>query len=197
MFEHELGGLEALGQLDFDCLRDGPRAGEADQGARFRDDDVAQHGEAGGDAAGGGVGQDGDEQALCVVEPGHGGGGLGHLAERDDALVHAGPAGAAHDDQGKRFFDGLIHGDTELFAHDGAHRAHEEIGLHDAQDDAAALDKRLADENGLFQTGLFLVVLDPLFVGCAAIFEVERVVGGQILKHLLKRAFVREVFDAG
>ena len=107
--------------------------GEADLGARLGDDHVAEHGEAGGDAAGGGVGQDGDEQAVGLVEPGQGGGGLGHLAERDDPLVHAGPAGAAHDDQRQGLLHRLIDGDAELLADDGSHGAHEEVRLHDAR----------------------------------------------------------------
>ena len=196
VLEHELGGLEAVGQLDFDRLGNGARAGETDDGPRLGDDHVAQHGEARGDAAGGRVGQDGDEQALGLGETRQGGGGLGHLTEGDDALVHPGPAGTDDDDQGQRLFHGLVHGDAELLADDRPHGAHEEVRLHDAENDAPALDKGLADEHGLLHAGLLLVGLDPLLVRRAAILEAQRVVTGQIGKALLERALVRNLLDA-
>ena len=55
----------SLGQLLADGLLDHPRAGEADQRAGLGDVDVAQHGEGGGDAAGGRVGQ----HARCRAAP--------------------------------------------------------------------------------------------------------------------------------
>ena len=60
MLEQELAALEAFGEFLADRLLDHARPGEADQGARLGDVEVAQHGEGGGDAAGGGVGQHGD-----------------------------------------------------------------------------------------------------------------------------------------
>ena len=76
------------------------RAGKADQGFRFGEDQIAQRGEAGGDAAHRGIGEDGDEQAADLVIAGQRGGDLGHLHERQNAFVHASAAaGAADDDQ--------------------------------------------------------------------------------------------------
>jgi hypothetical protein len=60
VFEEELGALEAFGELLADGLFDDAGAGEADERAGFGDVEVAEHGEAGGDAAGGGVGEDAD-----------------------------------------------------------------------------------------------------------------------------------------
>jgi len=64
-------------------------AGEADQSSGLCDVEVAEHGEAGGDASGGGVGHHGDVGDLLVVEPGEAGGDLGELHQRGDALHHA------------------------------------------------------------------------------------------------------------
>lgn len=50
VFEEELAGLEAFGELDPDGLGDDLGAGEADQGLGLGEDDVPQAGEAGGDA---------------------------------------------------------------------------------------------------------------------------------------------------
>src|SRR5512138_185478 len=52
--EQEFRPLEALGKRLPDRLGDDPRPGEPDQGTRLGEDDVAQHREARGDAAGGG-----------------------------------------------------------------------------------------------------------------------------------------------
>jgi hypothetical protein len=52
--------LETRRQFLADGLLDDARAGEADQGARLGQMDVAQHGVGGGDAAGRRVGEDHD-----------------------------------------------------------------------------------------------------------------------------------------
>ena len=51
----ELRTLEAFRQRLADGLLDDPGTRKADEGAGLRQDDVAQGGEAGGDAAGGGI----------------------------------------------------------------------------------------------------------------------------------------------
>jgi len=51
VLEEELAGLEALGEFDADRGLDGPRAGEADERLRLGEDEVAERGEAGRDAA--------------------------------------------------------------------------------------------------------------------------------------------------
>ena len=72
MFEEELGALEAFREFLAGGLLDDAGAGEADEGAGFGDVEVAEHGEAGGDASGGGVGHQGDVGDLGVVEAGQG-----------------------------------------------------------------------------------------------------------------------------
>ena len=68
VLQQELAALEAFGQLLADGLLDDARAGEADQGAGFGDVQVAQHGVAGGDAAGGGVGEDADVGQAGLIQ---------------------------------------------------------------------------------------------------------------------------------
>src|ERR1700733_11864395 len=60
VFEQKLRPLKALGELLADGLLDDARTSEADQGFGFCDVEIAQHGEARGNAAGGGVGHHGD-----------------------------------------------------------------------------------------------------------------------------------------
>src|SRR6266478_926159 len=77
VFEEEFGALETFGELLADGLLDDARAGETDERAGFTDVEVAEHGEAGGDAAGGGVGEHGDVGKLFLVQAAEGSGNFG------------------------------------------------------------------------------------------------------------------------
>ena len=130
VFEEELAGLEAFGELDADGLGDDLRAGEADQGLGLGEDDVAERGEAGGDAAHRRVGQDADVEAAGLVVAGQGGGDLGHLHQREDPLVHPGPAAGAGDDHQRELLAGrLLDGPGQLLADDRAHDPHDEAAV--------------------------------------------------------------------
>ena len=91
--------LEALRQSLADGLLDHPGPGKANQSAGFRQDDVPQRGKAGGDAAGGGVRQDGDVQQSLFRKPGQCGAGFCHLHQGQDALLHPGTAAGGEEDQ--------------------------------------------------------------------------------------------------
>src|SRR5262245_48087375 len=54
VLEEELAGLETFGEFQADGSLDSARAGEADEGFGFGEDQVAERGEAGRDAAHGG-----------------------------------------------------------------------------------------------------------------------------------------------
>ena len=60
MLEQKLAALKPFGQLLANGLLDDARTGEADQRAGFGNIQIAQHGEAGGNAAGGGIGEHAD-----------------------------------------------------------------------------------------------------------------------------------------
>ena len=87
----ELAPLKPFGQLDLDRVPDRARPGEADQRLGLGDDEVAEHGEARGHAAGRRVGQQRDEQPAGVVEPGQRRAGLGHLHQRERATPASAP----------------------------------------------------------------------------------------------------------
>src|SRR5580698_1438956 len=89
MFEQEFAALEAFGEFLADRLLDDPGAGEADQRARFGDVEVSEHGEAGGDASGGGVGEETDVGDAGFVELGEAGGDFSQLHEAYYAFHHA------------------------------------------------------------------------------------------------------------
>ena len=87
--EQELGPLKALGQLLPDRLLDHPGAGKADERARLRDVDVAQHRVRCRDPASGRVGQDHDVGQARLAQHLDRDRGAWHLHERHDAFLHA------------------------------------------------------------------------------------------------------------
>ena len=69
LLEQELAALKALGQLLADGLLDDARAGKPDERLRLGDVQVAEHREAGRDAAGRRIGEHGDEGQPLAIEP--------------------------------------------------------------------------------------------------------------------------------
>src|ERR1700675_2679680 len=94
VLEKKLRALESFGKLLADGLLDDAGASEADERAGLRDVEVAEHGEAGSDAAGGGIGKQRNVRELFFIELGERGGYLGELHQADGAFHHAGAAGA-------------------------------------------------------------------------------------------------------
>src|SRR2546426_253121 len=88
----------------------------ADERAGFGDVEVAEHGEAGGDPAGGGIGEDGNERQPGFVEAGERGGNLGELHQADSAFHHARAAGARDDDEWLARVEGQLDGASDLLA---------------------------------------------------------------------------------
>src|SRR5580698_6308445 len=99
VLEEELGGLKSFGQFLADGLFDHAWAGKTDQRARLSNIQIAEHRVAGGDAAGGGVGEYGNERELRFVEAPERGGNLRELHEADHAFHHACAAGAGDHDE--------------------------------------------------------------------------------------------------
>src|SRR6266700_5124988 len=104
----KFGALKAFREFLMDGLLDNARTGKTDKRAGFADIEIAEHGKAGGDTAGGGIGEDRDVGELFVVEPGKGGGDFGKLHEADGAFHHARAAGAGDRDEGLARFNGQL-----------------------------------------------------------------------------------------
>src|SRR5258708_20409782 len=79
VFEKEFGALKSLREFLADGLFDHAGAGKADKRAGFGYVQVSEHGEGGGSAAGGGVGEYGDVGDAGRVEAGEGGGNFSEL----------------------------------------------------------------------------------------------------------------------
>ncbi len=121
---------------------------------RLGDVQVAQHGEAGGHAAGRRVGQDRDERNPGLVETGQRRRDLGQLHQADDAFHHARAAGGRHGDERLALVVGPIHGAGDGFADHGAHAAADEAVLHHAEDHAVGTEQALGIDDGVVQAGV-------------------------------------------
>ena len=177
-----------------DGLFDDARAGETDQRAGLGDVQVAQHGEAGGDAAGGGIGEHGDEGHARVVELREGGGDLGHLHQAHDALHHARSAGSGHNDERLAREPRAIDGAGNGFAHYGAHGATDEAVLHDADDNFMLPHAAQRVEDGVVEAGLLARLAQALLVGLD-VDKIQRIGGAQpLIDELVSR--LKQQIDA-
>src|SRR5216684_667198 len=106
VLEQEFGALKAFGEFLANGLLDDARSSESNKRAGFADIEVAKHGEAGGHATSGGIGEHGNVRQFFVVEPREGRGNFGKLHEADGAFHHARTAGTGDGDEGLASFDG-------------------------------------------------------------------------------------------
>jgi hypothetical protein len=195
VLEEELGALETFGELLTDGLLDDAGASETNQRLRLGDVEVTQHGEAGGDAAGGGIGHHGDVGDFLIVETREASGDLGELHQAGDALHHARAARGRDDDQrmarGQRSIDSAGDG----FADHSAHAAADEAVLHDAEDDVVLVELADGVDDGVVEAGLLLGVGEALLV-TLQIGEFERIGGAQFeIDEFV--AGLEQVLDAG
>src|ERR1035438_4476681 len=177
-FEEELGALETFRKFLADGLLDDAGACEADEGSGFGDVEVTQHGEAGGDAAGGGISEDADLGHLCFVELREGGGDFGHLHEADYAFHHARSAGCGDDDERAAGDAGAINGAGDGLSDDGAHGAADEGVFHRADDDTVGAELADGVDNRVIEAGLLLSFTQALLVRLE-VDEVERIGGSE------------------
>ena len=102
--------------------------------------------------------------ALIVTAQGRG--DLGHLHQRQNALLHAGAAaGAADEDQRQLQPRRLLGGPRQLLADHRAHAAGHEGEIGDAEDHRPAADVAAADDGGVRHARLGLLRLQALGVG--------------------------------
>ena len=159
--------LEAFGQLLPDGLLDDARAGEADERARLGDVQVAQHREAGGDAAGGRIGEHGDVGNAASSSRASAAEILAICMRRGDAFHHARAARGGDDDQRLALLGGALDGAGDGLAHDRAHAAADEGILHRAHDHVASVELAFGVDDGVLQSGRGLGLAQAVFIGAA------------------------------
>src|SRR5262245_4592254 len=193
--EQEFRPLKALGKRLANRLGDDPRAGESDQRARLGENNVAEHREARGDAAGGGIGEDRDVRQAAGAEPLERSRGLGHLHQREDALLHPRAARRRDDDHRQVLVDRQLNRARELFSDHRAHAAAEEAELEDGQDRRLPADRRDAADDCLVARGLLGGRPDALAV-LLGVLEGERVGRRKAHLALFERARIGQLAEA-
>src|SRR5271155_5169897 len=149
VFEEELGGLETFGQFLADGLFDDARSGEADERAGLGNIQIAEHRVTGGDAARGGIGEDGNERELGFVHAPERRGNFRELHQADDALHHARAARAGDYDERLFLIERAVYGARDFFTDDGAHRAADKTEFHRAADHGAAIQAACGGDDGI------------------------------------------------
>ncbi len=174
MLQQKLAALETGRQLFPHGLFDHPRSGEADQRFRLGDIDVAQHREAGGNAAGGRVGQHRQVGDAVLGQPGQRRAGFGHLHQRHQGLLHPRPAAGGEADERAVLVQGGLRGADEALAHHRAHGAGHEGKLEGNGDDWNALEPAAHGDQRVFFVMGFLRLRQPVAV-FFAVFEFQKI----------------------
>src|SRR6266581_220917 len=174
LVEQEFGPLESLGQRLAHRLLDDTGTGKADQRTGLGNDDVADKGEAGGNAAHGRIGQEGQEGQPALGEERHRSRRLGHLQQREETLLHAGAAAGGDAEEGKFLLDRGAHTANEALADDRAHRTAHEIELEAGDDDRYGPDRTLHDDQGVVLLDIGLGRRQAIQIALA-VLELERI----------------------
>src|SRR6267143_3366535 len=194
VFEEEFGALKSFGEFLADGLLDDARAGKTDERAGFADVEVAEHGEAGGDAARGGVGEHRDIGQFFVIEAGKRGGHFRELHEADGAFHHARAAGTGDGDERLARFHGEFDSAGHFFSDDSAHRAADESELHRAEHDGTTVELAFGGDDRVIHAELFLGFFQARRVRLG-VDELERVGRGHACV-VLGPAAIEQHFEA-
>jgi hypothetical protein len=157
---------------------------------------IAQHGEAGGDAAGSGIGENADVRQARLVELHQPGGDFRHLHEADGAFLHTRAAGSGHHDERVALVERAIDGAGNLLAHYRAHAAADEFRFHDAQLHGAAGEFPFGGDEGVGHVRRFLRCAQTFAIGLG-IDEAKRVGRREAGVELAVLAIVEQQLQAG
>src|ERR1700687_3056354 len=194
VLQNKFGTLKAFGEFLANGLFDDAGACETDESAGFGDIEIAEHCKTGGDAAGGGIGEDGDIGNFFVIEVGKSGGNFCELHEADGALHHAGATGGGNGDERLTSLHGQFGGASDFLSYHGAHRPADETELHGTADYGTALQLAFGGDDGVVEAEFFAGVFQAGRVG----FGVDKFkrVGGGHAGVVLGPMTVEEHFEA-
>ena len=174
VLEQEFGTLETIRQGLAHGLLDDTRTSEADQGTGFGDIHIAQKGEAGGDAAHGGIGQYGDKGQLGFAQLSERGAGLSHLHQGQQTFLHTRTAAGREADEGAFLFECDLHAAHESLTHHGAHRAAHEVEFEYSGNHGYGMDATLQHDERVVFVGALLGG-DQTIAIFLLVFELQRI----------------------
>ena len=192
VLQEELRALEAFRELAAYGLLNNTLAGKADQSARLRENNVAEHRKACGHAAHGRVGQNGDKELAALLQSAECLRGLNHLHERDDALLHSRAAGAGVENDRELFLGRTLCHTRNFFAQVMSHGTHQKARVTDTDGGRNTVNRDLTRHDRLIETGTLLDFPEFLLV----LRKVERIHDRKFLVPLLKASRIREQFNS-
>ena len=153
MLKQKFAALEALRQLLSDGLLNHARAGKSDERARLGNVQIAKHGEAGRDAAGGRVGEDAEIRNGFIVHLGQTGRDFCQLHQAGDTFHHARSARGRDDDERLACGQRAVYGAGNGFANHCSHAAADKRVLHSRNNNGVMCELSLGIEDGVEQAG--------------------------------------------
>ena len=176
VIEQEFAALKPFRQRFAHGLLDDARTGKADQRTRLGHVEVAEHREAGRNAARGRIGQHGNERHPCLRQPRQRCAGLGHLHQRKQRFLHARAATRREAHQRRLVLDAMFHGALEALADHRAHGPAEEFELERAGDDLQPFERTGDRDQRIALTGGLLRRRETIAV-TLAVAKLERIFG--------------------
>src|SRR5437660_12287530 len=101
VFEQEFGALKAFGEFLANGLLDDARAGESNERPGLANVEISEHREADGNAAGGGIGKDGNVRQSFLIHTRKGRANFAELHKADTAVQDARPTRAGNGEEGR------------------------------------------------------------------------------------------------
>ena len=122
------------------------------------------------------MGETDDQKPAGLRESLYGGAGFGHLHQRQNTLLHPGPAAGGEEDEGQFVLLCFFGSPGDFLSQSHTHTAHKEAAVHHAHNDPMAADAAFGSDDAFHKAGALLLA-QQLF---AVAGKMERVPGREI-----------------
>ena len=139
------------------------------------------------------MGEERDIQAAFLLESFQRGGGLGHLHQGKDSLLHTRAAAGAKNNQGQGCFLGVLDDAGDFFPHRRAHAAHQKPAVQNGQSRRTAADTARPGDSGFKKAGLLGLAFQLFRVSGKR----QRIGGYQPPVEFPETAFIHQQVQAG
>src|SRR5690554_5206362 len=165
VFQQKLRSLKAFGEFLPDGLLDDARPRKSDERARLGEVHIAEESKTCGDAPRRRIAQIRDERNARFAEEADGAHALGHLHEREGALLHPGAPRGRKNDERTLGFGSALHGPREFFTDHRSHRSAEKLKTKDDEFDRPSFEFPFAREQRIVGAAFADGLSDALGIG--------------------------------
>ena len=187
--------METFGQFLSHRLFDDARSCKADARALLGDLNVAQHAEACGHPAHGGIGEDDDVGLLRGTKALECDDRARQLHKREGTFLHARASAGGKTDQGHGLFDGALDGGDEAAADRDPHGAAHEFEVQADEGNRHALNASFDGDDGILLACACALFFQPFGV-TLRVSKAQRVFGRRSVGEALIASFVEKTFQA-